>query len=393
MEIIKSKLFRYFFIVLTLVTCFLFSKNTYASELITHETNDSYSQGYNLNGICMSAGLAKIQFNSTGYTQLNNIAFQLVALRSTDKVCPTVLLYDSNQTTLLDQSSDCQIGNMRDCGGGTCYNANRDEIAFYFDYTMQPNHSYYVDICSVTGRVHNIDYSNTTYKTTYWIYGDYNNAISSVAPVQGGTYKNFDFWQTQITLNPSNTYPSYVIQVQYATSSTFNISTTDISNFYPVSNYTAWSFPKSEFLNNNHYYTIFRLFDNEANELASSSIDFYIDNINGSSTFPILNGTSTVSDCLNDTWCKLYVKLIYPSSDSTNALKNEFESIKNTIPISYFTQASSTLHQINMSTTTQSLTNTDLIQKMANPFKVITGYIFSFMFLIYLFIRTKHFFR
>lgn len=391
-----------------MVACFFVSKNAQASELIYSETNQTYNDGNNLNNMSWYAGRGTLMnFNSGAFNHLYSIEYRLGSLTN-PPVCGMVYLYTTSIATssgLVATSSTCQIGNLDYCGLG-CTNAQRQQVAYYFDYEMELDTDYYIDISPPSGHSHSVDFSLGNARTSYYVYGDYTDSITLVQPENGKTYKDFTFWQTQVSINTS--YPSYVIQVQYSTTSEFFISDTDISTYYPVSQTGRWSFPKTKILPDDTYYAITRLFDNEANELASSSIQFTIDNINGSSTFITEISTST-NGCFLQTssstlenlmgyvsygWCNAVLYLFTPTNLSKQLMMNYYDTIKTVPPIGYFTQASSSLASISYSTSSKPvLMQTSLIQQMANPIRSLTTWIFPVMFLVYLFLRLKHFFR
>lgn len=221
-----------------------------------------------------------------------------------------------------------------------------------------------------------------TYYSQNFAYVNFVPFVSGVGGISsGGVYKDFDFWQAQFSYNPyigsltTNQYET-TLQAHYGTS-TSQFSYSDSSNItyligknYPVNVSIAKTWP----LNNGKYFAFLQLVDNETSEVIASSsiITFWIDNLNGSSTFvefptyspltyldickDVATSTGGLDDIRYGIECgfkKIVFWSFYPSQDSVKNLNGSFNNFKNEFPFSaYFGLIDTVKNSISTSTMT-----------------------------------------
>lgn len=251
-----------------------------------------------------------------------------------------------------------------------CSSTNGNDDSCYY------NTSYYK---SYTTTQPTLFFTNTLFKTTY----DENNYNINFTPYtssggmdNNGTYKDFDFWQ--LDGNNTGTTTQLTLQLEYKKFGD-DFSTTDFMSFNPFISELPIriSLPKTTPLLNGYYTataTIVAFYETSLEYLDYDVINFYINNVNGSSTFPfeemtffsndtyehICDDVATSSGSYYDDFrygieCgfrKIIYYVIYPSDKSVNNITKAYGTLKKQFPFSAYFGLTDTINESVATTTT-----------------------------------------
>jgi hypothetical protein len=238
--------------------------------------------------------------------------------------------------------------------------------------------------------VYGYDYNPMQFKTLYD--GDY-YSINYVPYVDntgglsnGGIYKDFDFWQMEVFKQATTS--NITIQINYGNSTTTGY-TSDNENISAYPNQSIFNLTVSKYtsLENGKYWTWAELIDDKGNFLAESPyLYFWIDNVNGSSTFSftappeyqdnvfnhicddIATSSGTLLDDLRyNTECG-FKKFVYwaftPTKAAQDGLIISYTNIKKLFPFNvYFNLTNTVTNSISTSTATTGTFDIPFINK------------------------------
>lgn len=282
--------------------------------------------------------------------------------------------------------------------------------------TMEQGQQYYFSLGSNDGGAGYIRYTTTTSSdnnfradiNTTGTYGQYNihypicgatyydssNITLSFVPYvenvggmdSGGIYKNFDFFQ--MDFSSSATTSSLTLNTNYYKTTSPNTSYTDImslNSFVGVGT-VRLSVPKTQYLDNGSWTVRAYILDDNASIVKDTSMQFYIDNTNGSSTF-VFNPMTDYDDYTYQHICddiatstgtyfddfrygiecgfkKILYWSFYPSQNSLNGLSTSYYDLKQTFPFSaYYGLTDTITNSISTSTATNGTLKMPFIDK------------------------------
>lgn len=313
-------------------------------------------------------------------------------------------------------ANDCPVGIFTLCKGifdGTSYNCEAtefiastthryncglNEVNFNINIPVDQGSPYYIAISGHNGacsaeaivltlnqdqlgwRYYNLDdggYKNTTRFQTVFNSG-YSNLSFTPYTVAGGmdnlgVYKDFEFWQLDGFTSATTT--GLTLEVHYNKVGTLDWYN-DFQSFNPFAGSpypVRISVPKNQKLDNGKYQAIADILVDSSQPyfLATTSIEFWINNLTGSSTWPdfktydetcgnICNGIATVTPSAwwdisskVDEWryageCgarKIGCWAFYPSDEKRTMLNNSLNELGNKFPMSVFNQVKAVFDQ------------------------------------------------